>query len=176
MRENHPAAGTLASDCARSRRAGAARLGAVLQVLPALAAQPPEHGVRLGGRRARGLDASRESIRRDARPHWWSGALLRRRSPLARWRLAPRIVESRYFDNAYTAAPARETGLTRPLGQPPVIGQLAAGILLGPSLLGFVWPSAEHALFSAVPFVGGGEAHTRRTASPAPCGEGSRTR
>ena len=30
--------------------------------------------------------------------------------------------------------------LVRPLGQPPVIGEMIAGILLGPSLLGLVWP------------------------------------
>jgi Kef-type K+ transport system membrane component KefB len=37
------------------------------------------------------------------------------------------------------------------LGQPVVIGQLVAGILLGPSFLGLLWPDAEHALFSADP-------------------------
>ncbi len=35
----------------------------------------------------------------------------------------------------------------RRIGQPPVMGQLIAGILLGPSLFGWVWPSAQHALF-----------------------------
>jgi Kef-type K+ transport system membrane component KefB/nucleotide-binding universal stress UspA family protein len=33
------------------------------------------------------------------------------------------------------------------IGQPPVMGQLIAGVLLGPSLFGLVWPSAQHALF-----------------------------
>jgi Kef-type K+ transport system membrane component KefB/nucleotide-binding universal stress UspA family protein len=33
------------------------------------------------------------------------------------------------------------------LGQPAVIGQLAAGILLGPSLFGLVWPQGQHAVF-----------------------------
>ncbi len=37
------------------------------------------------------------------------------------------------------------------LGQPAVIGQLVAGIMLGPSFLGLLWPDAEHALFSADP-------------------------
>jgi Kef-type K+ transport system membrane component KefB len=32
--------------------------------------------------------------------------------------------------------------LFRYLGQPPVIGEVVAGILLGPSFLGFVWPEA----------------------------------
>lgn len=34
------------------------------------------------------------------------------------------------------------------LGQPAVMGQLLAGILLGPSLFGWLWPSAQHMLFS----------------------------
>ena len=32
-------------------------------------------------------------------------------------------------------------------GQPPVIGEMAAGILLGPSLLGWLWPEAFSFLF-----------------------------
>ncbi len=32
------------------------------------------------------------------------------------------------------------------LGQPPVIGEVVAGILLGPSVLGAIWPEAMHAL------------------------------
>lgn len=35
----------------------------------------------------------------------------------------------------------------RPLLQPPVVGEMIAGILLGPSLLGLLWPAAEAALF-----------------------------
>jgi Kef-type K+ transport system membrane component KefB len=34
--------------------------------------------------------------------------------------------------------------LLRWVGQPPVIGEVLAGILLGPSLLGWVWPTAAH--------------------------------
>jgi Kef-type K+ transport system membrane component KefB len=34
------------------------------------------------------------------------------------------------------------------LGQPKVIGEILAGILLGPSLLGWLWPSASDALFA----------------------------
>jgi Kef-type K+ transport system membrane component KefB/nucleotide-binding universal stress UspA family protein len=37
-------------------------------------------------------------------------------------------------------------GLQR-LGQPPVMGQLLAGVILGPSVLGALWPGAQHALF-----------------------------
>ena len=32
----------------------------------------------------------------------------------------------------------------RYLGQPPVIGEVIAGIMLGPSLLGAIWPDAMH--------------------------------
>jgi Kef-type K+ transport system membrane component KefB/nucleotide-binding universal stress UspA family protein len=37
------------------------------------------------------------------------------------------------------------------LGQPAVMGQLIAGVLLGPSVLGALWPAAQHALFPASP-------------------------
>jgi hypothetical protein len=33
------------------------------------------------------------------------------------------------------------------MGQPAVIGQLIAGILLGPSILGELWPQLQHAIF-----------------------------
>ena len=35
------------------------------------------------------------------------------------------------------------------IGQPAVMGQLLAGLLLGPSLFGALWPEAQHALFPA---------------------------
>ena len=34
------------------------------------------------------------------------------------------------------------------IGQPSVMGQLLAGILLGPSLFGWLWPDAQHLIFS----------------------------
>src|SRR4051794_20198801 len=37
------------------------------------------------------------------------------------------------------------------LGQPSVIGELLAGILLGPSLFGWIWPDAQHAVFPKTP-------------------------
>ena len=37
------------------------------------------------------------------------------------------------------------------LGQPAVMGQLMAGILLGPSVLGLLWPEAQQFLFPKVP-------------------------
>ncbi len=37
------------------------------------------------------------------------------------------------------------------LGQPPVMGQLIAGIILGHSVLGAIWPHAEKALFPPAP-------------------------
>ena len=39
--------------------------------------------------------------------------------------------------------------VARRLGQPPVIGEIAAGVLLGPSLLGWVAPDASGFLFPA---------------------------
>lgn len=38
-------------------------------------------------------------------------------------------------------------GLFMKLGQPAVVGEMAAGILLGPSLFGWVWPDAFHFVF-----------------------------
>ncbi len=35
------------------------------------------------------------------------------------------------------------------IGQPAVMGQLIGGLLLGPSVFGLLWPSAQHALFPA---------------------------
>src|ERR671939_602642 len=37
------------------------------------------------------------------------------------------------------------------IGQPAVMGQLIAGILLGPSFFGAIWPEAQHALFPKSP-------------------------
>ncbi len=37
------------------------------------------------------------------------------------------------------------------IGQPAVMGQLLAGVILGPSLLGLVWPDLQHALFPGTP-------------------------
>ncbi len=37
------------------------------------------------------------------------------------------------------------------LGQPAVVGQLIGGILLGPSLFGWAWPSAQHLIFASDP-------------------------
>lgn len=53
-------------------------------------------------------------------------------------------------------AVARAMGwLFRRIHQPPVVGEILAGILLGPSVLGAVWPSATDALFTPtlLPFV-----------------------
>ena len=37
------------------------------------------------------------------------------------------------------------------LGQPPVIGEMIAGVVLGPSLLGRLWPEVQDALFPPGP-------------------------
>src|SRR5690348_661816 len=39
--------------------------------------------------------------------------------------------------------------LFRGIGQPPVIGEVVAGIVLGPSLLGYLWPGAYAFLLPA---------------------------
>ena len=36
-------------------------------------------------------------------------------------------------------------------GQPAVIGQLLAGLILGPSLFGWVWPEAHDLIFPKTP-------------------------
>ncbi len=33
------------------------------------------------------------------------------------------------------------------IGQPPVMGQLIGGLLLGPSVFGVIWPEAQHLCF-----------------------------
>lgn len=40
--------------------------------------------------------------------------------------------------------------LAQRVGQPAVMGQLLAGLVLGPSVFGVLWPEAQHALFPAV--------------------------
>jgi Kef-type K+ transport system membrane component KefB len=37
--------------------------------------------------------------------------------------------------------------MSRRLGQPQVVGEMIAGVFLGPSLLGFLWPEAQQLLF-----------------------------
>ena len=37
------------------------------------------------------------------------------------------------------------------IGQPSVVGELLCGLLLGPSLFGWVWPEAQHAMFPSAP-------------------------
>lgn len=37
------------------------------------------------------------------------------------------------------------------LGQPAIMGQLIAGVLLGPSLFGAIWPEGQKAIFSSAP-------------------------
>lgn len=45
--------------------------------------------------------------------------------------------------------------LLKRLGQPPVVGEILIGILLGPSLLGWIWPEAQAWLFpeTSLPFI-----------------------
>ena len=37
--------------------------------------------------------------------------------------------------------------ISKKIGQPQVVGEMIAGVLLGPSLLGLLWPKVQHALF-----------------------------
>jgi K+:H+ antiporter len=37
------------------------------------------------------------------------------------------------------------------IGQPAIMGQLLAGVVLGPSVVGVLWPAAERTLFPAIP-------------------------
>jgi Kef-type K+ transport system membrane component KefB/nucleotide-binding universal stress UspA family protein len=37
------------------------------------------------------------------------------------------------------------------IGQPAIMGQLLAGVVLGPSVLGMLWPAAERTLFPSIP-------------------------
>src|SRR6516164_8160773 len=41
------------------------------------------------------------------------------------------------------------------IGQPAVMGQLIAGILLGPSVFGAIWPAGQQAIFAASPHQAG---------------------
>lgn len=41
--------------------------------------------------------------------------------------------------------------LLQRIGQPSVIGELLAGLLLGPSLFGWLWPAAQSAIFPSAP-------------------------
>jgi Kef-type K+ transport system membrane component KefB/nucleotide-binding universal stress UspA family protein len=41
--------------------------------------------------------------------------------------------------------------LMQRIGQPSVIGELLSGLLLGPSLFGWLWPEAQHAIFPPSP-------------------------
>src|SRR5262249_57054775 len=59
-------------------------------------------------------------------------------------------VSSLLLDLAIIIAAARSLGaLARRIGQPAVIGEIVAGILLGPTVLGRIWPGARAALFPA---------------------------
>lgn len=49
---------------------------------------------------------------------------------------------------AVLLAMARFLGeIMRKLKQPPVVGELMAGVVLGPSILGVLWPEAQHTIF-----------------------------
>ena len=39
--------------------------------------------------------------------------------------------------------------LAKKIGQPQVVGEMIAGVLIGPSLLGYVWPDSAKLIFTA---------------------------
>ena len=41
------------------------------------------------------------------------------------------------------------SGMAVRFGQPPVVGEMIAGVVLGPSLFGYIWPHAQQAIFPA---------------------------
>ena len=41
------------------------------------------------------------------------------------------------------------SGIAVRFGQPPVVGEMIAGVVLGPSLFGYIWPHAQQAIFPA---------------------------
>jgi Kef-type K+ transport system membrane component KefB len=49
---------------------------------------------------------------------------------------------------AFILAVCRLVGfLAQKIGQPQVVGEMIAGVLMGPSLLGLLWPNVQHQLF-----------------------------
>ncbi|MBI5387620.1 MAG: cation:proton antiporter [Verrucomicrobia bacterium] len=83
-----------------------------------------------------GQAASEESLPRSL----WSGVKENLRHPLSRLfiQLILIMLTARGVGSLFTKA-----------GQPAVIGEMVAGILLGPSLLGWLWPGAFDAIFPA---------------------------
>ena len=55
-----------------------------------------------------------------------------------------------FFQVAAILATCRLVGvIARRVGQPQVVGEMIAGVLLGPSLLGWLWPQAQERMFPA---------------------------
>jgi len=90
------------------------------QAPPAAAPAPAPHGAASGGLLARLRQNLADPL------------------PLLLLQVVVILVVSRLFGNLF-----------RRWGQPAVIGEMIAGILLGPSLLGWLWPSATAFLFPA---------------------------
>ncbi|MBU6401749.1 MAG: cation:proton antiporter [Verrucomicrobia bacterium] len=107
----------------------ALNLGRELQPLPAAAT----HGFTL-------TNASPVAVEVGPAPSLWANLRENLHDPLGRLLMQLILVVSA----------TRVCGrLARRVGQPAVIGEMLAGIILGPSLLGWIWPGAFHFLFPA---------------------------
>jgi Kef-type K+ transport system membrane component KefB len=113
-------------------------IGFVLQQGRGLAVKAsPDHGV---GAAVAPASAHRAASPTGERRTLWSGLKENLQHPLSRLFLQLILI--------MLAARGVGFGFTR-LGQPAVIGEMVAGILLGPSLLGWLWPGAFQIIFPA---------------------------
>jgi Kef-type K+ transport system membrane component KefB len=110
-------------------------VGAVLIILQLGAALSPEL-------RARTAGAVAVNAHRHGQPNSgdgpMSGVLVRFAEPISLLLLQLIVI---------VCATQMVGGLFRRIGQPSVIGEMVAGILLGPSLLGVIWPESQSYLF-----------------------------
>src|ERR1019366_9123041 len=60
----------------------------------------------------------------------------------------PQLSSAFFVQMCFILAMCRGVGwMSRKLGQPQVVGEMIAGVFMGPSLLGLLWPGMQHALF-----------------------------
>ncbi|MFO1149794.1 MAG: cation:proton antiporter [Alsobacter sp.] len=91
---------------------------------------------------------------RSVAPHPWLAALAGLLLPTAAWAATGAGPSETLFilQVVVLVAAGRLAGeVMERVGQPAVMGQLLVGVALGPSLLGWLWPGVQHALFPADP-------------------------